>query len=200
MNYLASLRMASTVLLSSGNVVSMFATISSTRVLSYPIPTREDMRIVSLLFWTFSFVVVFFFEKSIDHLRSTIIFWAVFLPIPGTLERILSSSSCIACMRACSPSPRRARAVFPPTPLTLLRSRKSRLSSWELNPNNTSLISVLWWCIQREIFLFSGISPSTDGDTSISNPSPVPWTRTVRLIVSMARMSPCIYQNICFVL
>ncbi len=184
------------VLASSESVVSISAMIASTRILSYHIHTSDDMSVISLVFWILFSGVDDFFEKSMDHLRSTMIFCAVFLPIHGTLERSLSSSICIACIRVSLPSPRSASAVFPPIPFTLFRFLNRCRSSVEINPNNNSLTSVLWWWIQRDIFLSGDIFPSTDGDTSISKPSPVPFTCTVRMIPSMARMSHSIYQNI----
>lgn len=194
--YFASLRIASTVLASSERVVSMLAIVVSTRTLSYPIDTSEDIRVTSLVFWCFISVGVDFFVKSIDPLRSTMIFCAVFLPIPGTLERSLSSSIWMACIRVSLPRPRSASAVFPPIPFTLFRSRKRCRSSVEINPNKSSLTSVLWWWIHTAIGFSLSRVPRTEGDTRISKPNPVPATFTVSVIPSMARMSHSIYQNI----
>lgn len=183
------------VLASSERVFSMLDMVTSTRDLSYPIETSDEIRMVSFWVWLPVIGAVDFFEKSIEPLRSTMIFCAVFLPIHGTLERSLSSSIWIACTSLSSPSPRSAKAVLPPIPFTLLRSRNNRRSSIETNPNNISLTSVLWWWIQRDILLFWIVFPSTDGETRISKPSPVPVTWIVRVIPSMARMSHSIYQN-----
>ncbi len=195
-HYFASLRIASMVLASRESVVSISAIIVSTRFLSYPIETSDDIKVISLVFWILFSEVDDFFEKSMDPLRSTIIFCAVFLPIHGTLDRSLSSSICMACMSVSFPSPKSASAVLPPIPMTLFKSLKRCRSSVDIKPNNSSLTSVLWWWIHRDSFLSCGILPSTDGDTSISNPSPVPVTRTVSVIPSIARMSHSIYQNI----
>lgn len=194
--YFASLRIASMVLASSVRVVSISAMIVSTRILSYHIDTSDDMSVISLVFWVLFSGVVDFFEKSIDPLRSTMIFCAVFLPIHGTLDRSLSSSICMACISVSLPSPRSDRAVLPPMPFTLLRLRNRWRSSIDINQNKSSLTSVLWWWIQRDIFFSWERFPRTEGDTSISKPSPVPCTCTVKVIPSIARMSHSIYQNI----
>ena len=131
--YFESCLMASIVRISRESEESSSLTICSTLVLSYPICTSDETRVISEVFFCLP-ATEECFVKSIDHFKSTIIFCAVFFPIPGTEERSLSSSSWIALMRFSPPRPRRLSAVFPPTPFTLRSSRKSFFSSRLVNP------------------------------------------------------------------
>lgn len=146
-HYLASCLMASIVLASRVRVLSRVWIVSSTRFLSYPICTREEMSDWFVGSWL---VVLLGFsqetlEKSIDHLRSTMIFWAVFFPIPGTLERSLSSWSSMALRIFPVQSPRIFWAVFPHTPFTLRSFRKIVRSVLFWNQKSVSQTSVMWW-------------------------------------------------------
>ncbi len=192
--YFASCWIALTVRISSESVLSISRRTSSTRDLSYHIWQSELMSAISeVFFWIHEGD---FFEKSIDHFRSTIIFWAVFFPIPGTEERILSSSNCIAFMRLSLPSPRRLSAVFPPTPLTFRRSRKRDRSSISTNPKSDSLTSVRWWWIHTSSEFPIEACERSIGDAKTSKPSPVPRTSIVREMPSIARIVPEKCQNI----
>ncbi len=185
--------MASIVRFSSESEGFMSATTFSTWVLSYHIWTSDEMRVISV-------VIRFplgdcFFEKSIDPLRSTMIFCAVFLPIHGTLDRSLSSSSSIARIIVSRPRPRIESAVFPPTPFTFKSSRKRDRSSWLSNPKRSSLISVLWWWIQVFIFVSKVQKERTFGDTRISSDIPVPVIVRVSVFPSRAMRFPERCQN-----
>ena len=116
--YFESFLIAATVRASIERVLSVSATTSSTRDLSYHMAISDVMSVISVVFFGIFFHPASFFERSIDPLRSTMIFCAVFFPIHGTLERSVSSSNCIARRSSSSPSPRSARAVLPPMPLT----------------------------------------------------------------------------------
>lgn len=186
----ARFRIASTVFCSRLRLGLMSSITDSTRALSYPIWTSEEISVVSLVYFFPS--VHDFFVKSIEPLRSTMIFCAVFLPIPGTLEMSLSSSRWIAWIRVSRPSPRRERAVLPHTPFTLRRSRKSERSSRSINPNNTSLISVRWWWIHVLILASELICPRRRGDARTSSPRPVHSMRSVIADPSIERTAPWI--------
>lgn len=192
--YFASCCIALTVRISSESVLSISRRTSSTRDLSYHIWQSELMSAISeVFFWIHEGD---FFEKSIDHFRSTIIFWAVFFPIPGTEERILSSSNCIAFMRLSLPRPRRLSAVLPPTPLTFRRSRKRDRSSISTNPKSDSLTSVRWWWIHISSEFPIEAWERSIGEAKTSNPSHVPRTSIVSDMPSMARIVPEKCQNI----
>lgn len=188
--------MASIVRISSESDESILAMISSTRDLSYPIWTSDETRVISDVFLCFAHGEDECLEKSIDPFRSTMIFWAVFFPIPGTEERSLSSSSCIALRRFSPPSPRRLRAVFPHTPLTLRSSRKSFFSSWSVKPKSVSPASLILWWSQISDFSHMRIFARSNGEANISSPSHVPSTRVVIWMPSMERIFPEINENI----
>lgn len=189
---IASFLMASRVFSSSVRDSSMSSSRDSTRCLSYPICTRELMSDTLLVF--FVFCAHCFFEKSIDHLRSTIIFWAVFFPIHGTLEMSLSSSSCMACTRVSFQSQRSESAVFHQTPLTFRSSRKRDRSSRSTKAKSTSLMSVLWWWIQVWIIDSHDTWERRRGEASTSSPRPVHSMRRVRDTPSIERILPEIYE------
>ena len=199
-SYFDSSLIAATVRVSIGSVLSISVTTPSTRALSYHIAISEVIRVMSVVFFGVFFHPTSFFERSIDPLRSTMIFCAVFLPIHGTLERSASSSNCIARMSSSSPSPRSARAVLPPMPLTLRSWRKSERSETESNPKSVCPASVIWWCIQSWIFFLPKSHPSTVGETRISKPIPVPSARTHIVMPSMWSRSPWIYEYIACIL
>lgn len=178
--------MASIVRTSSACVGSREATVSSTRDLSYPIWTSDDTRVISVVFLCVEVVV--FFEKSIDPLRSTMIFCAVFFPIPGTEERRVSSSNWMAFRRFSHPSPRRLSAVLPPIPLTFRSWRKRSFSSRSTNPKSVCPASLIWWCTHISDFSHMRIFAIRSGETSISSPRPVPSIRLVICIPSMERI------------
>lgn len=135
--------------------------------LSYHICTREAMSWISFgsIFPDFCET----FVKSIDHLSSTIIFWAVFFPIQGTLERTISSSDSMALYIASSQSPSIAIAVFHHIPLTFRSVRKRDRSRGLENPKRVWLTSVIWWCTHTSI-----VSPIwylwSDGAINTSKP------------------------------
>jgi hypothetical protein len=98
--------------------------IDSTRCLSYPICMSELMSCVSVARVT-CFADAHQSEFiSIDPLSSTMIFCAVFFPIPETDARRLSSLSSMARRIFSVPRPRIFCAVFPHTPLTERSFRK----------------------------------------------------------------------------
>lgn len=194
--YLESLLIAATVRASIVRVLSISATTSSTRTLSYHMAISEVMRVISVVFFGVFLPDASFLERSIEPLRSTMIFCAVFLPIHGTLDRSASSSNCIARRSSSSQSPRRARAVLPPMPFTFRSWRKSERSEIESNPKSVCPASVIWWWIQRSIFDFPRSPQSTVGETRISKPMPVPSARTESVIPSIWSISPRIYEYI----
>ena len=141
--YLESFLIAITVLSSSVRAISSDETSSSTRDLSYHMATRDAISVTSVVFFIEPTLVVCFLVRSIDPLRSTIIFWAVFFPIPGTLERSVSSSNCIARRSSSSPSQRSASAVFPPIPFTFNSWRNILRSAGEVKPKSVCPTSVI---------------------------------------------------------
>lgn len=146
-HYFESCLIASMVFASRLIEVSSVWTTSSTRAFSYPICTREDM---SFVFDGSAFSVLMLLfdsseEKSIDPLRSTMIFWAVFFPIPGTLERSRSSWSSIARSMDSVPSHRIFCAVLPPTPFTPRSFRNMARSVVSWNQKSVCPASVIWW-------------------------------------------------------
>ena len=194
MTYFESRFMASIVRTSRERWEPISAMICSTRTLSYPIWTKDDARRVSVVFFCWGWED--FLEKSIDHLRSTIIFWAVFLPIPGTDESKTSSSNWIALRSVSHQSPRRLRAVFPPIPFTRRSCRNMLFSSWSKNPKSVSPASLIWWWSHISIFFSFVIFASRSGEAKISSHNQVPSTRHVICIHSTAMIFPYIKANI----
>ncbi len=116
-------------------------------------------------------------EKSIEPFKSTMIFCAVFFPIPGTDERSVSSSNCIALRRFSQPSPSRLSAVFPPTPFTFRSCLKRDFSCWSMNQKSISPASLIVWWSHISDFSHMRIFAISIGEMNISNPRPVPSTR-----------------------
>lgn len=113
------------------------------------------------------------------HLSSIRILRAVFFPIPGTPERSFSSFSATALMSHSEPIPKRAKAVFPPTPLILSNLRKSTFSLELEKPYKALPLSVMCSCKYHDTSVPVPVRERQEGLGRISRPIPVFSARTV---------------------